>query len=131
MDAGKDAPADAINHIYRLNLITGKREQVATIGNPAYHMVKTVAGAMIMGVTYEPGRKQNTLEEASIYYSKTGELWHKIATFPYQGQNLTGRSQYAYIFPPSGVIPDGELLFTPININKYDAKVLSINLPQI
>ncbi len=129
MDAGKDAPADAINHIYRLNLNTGERKRVATIGNPSYHMVQTVSGAMVMGVTYEPGRKQETQEEASIYYSETGKHWQQLLTLPYQAQNLTGRSQYAYVFPPSGVIPDNELLFTPINVEYYDAKAVSINLP--
>ncbi len=128
MDAGKDAPSDAINHIYRLDLTTGKRQQVATIGNPAYHMVQTESGAMVMGVTFEPGRKQDTREEASIYYSETGEFWQKLLTLPYQAQNLTGRSQYAYVFPPSGVIPDNELIFTPINIEHYDAKAMLIKL---
>ncbi|WP_157443140.1 hypothetical protein [Colwellia piezophila] len=129
MDAGKDAPSDAINHIYRLDLTTGERQQVATIGNPAYHMVQTESGAMVMGVTFEPGRKQATREEACIYYSETGKHWQKLLTLPYQAQNLTGRSQYAYVFPPSGVIPDNELLFTPINIEYYDAKAMLIKLP--
>ena len=128
MDAGKDAPSDAINHVYRLDLTTGDRQQVATIGNPAYHMVQTESGAMIMGVTFEPGRKQDTNEEANIYYSKTGEHWQKLLTLPYQAQNLTGRSQYAYVFPPAGIIPDNELLFTPINIEHYDAKALLLTL---
>jgi hypothetical protein len=129
MDAGKDAPAEAINHVYRLNLATDKREQVATIGNPAYHMVQTVSGAIIMGVTFEPGRKQATKEEACLYYSETGEHWQLLASFPYQKLGLTGRSQYAYLFPPSGVIPDNELIFTPINVEQHDAKTLSIQLP--
>ena len=130
MDAGKDAPADAINHIYRLNLITGVREIVATIGNPAYHAIQTSSGSMIIGVTYEPGRPQDTLEEASIYYSETGDNWQKIVALPYQNKGLSGRSQYAYIFPPSGVIPNNELVFSAINIAKYDGKMLSIQLPR-
>jgi hypothetical protein len=129
MDAGKDAPSDAINHVYRLDLTTGDRQKVTTIGNPAYHMVQTESGAMVMGVTYEPGRKQDTLEEACIYYSKTGENWEKLLSFPYQAQGLTGRSQYAYVFPPSGIIPDDQLLFTPINIEHHDAKAMLLTLP--
>ena len=129
MDAGKDAPRDAINYIYRLNLTTGERERIKTIGNPAYHMVQTESGAMIMGVTYEPGRKQETETCASIYYSKTGEKWQELLSLPYQAQNLTGRSQYAYTFPPSGIIPDDRLLFTPINVEHFDAKALLLKLP--
>ncbi|TPH13301.1 hypothetical protein [Litorilituus lipolyticus] len=128
MDAGKDAPKEAINHIYRLDLTSGERQQIATIGNPAYHMAQTQSGAMVLGVTYEPGRKQDTLEQASLYFSETGETWHQLLTLPYQAQHLTGRSQYAYIFPPSGIIPDDQLLFTPINIMHYDAKALLLKI---
>lgn len=129
MDAGKDAPRDAINYIYRLNLTTGERERIKAIGNPAYHMVQTESGAMIMGVTYEPGRQQDTKTQASIYFSKTGAEWQELITLPYQAQNLTGRSQYAYAYPPSGIIPDDKLLFTPINVEHYDAKALLLKLP--
>lgn len=128
MDAGKDAPSDAINYIYRLNLTTGERVRLETIGNPAYHMVQTESGAMVMGVTFEPGRKQDTETKASIYYSKSGEQWQEVVSMPYQAKNLTGRSQYAYIFPPSGIIPDDKLLFTPINIENFDAKALLLSL---
>jgi hypothetical protein len=128
MDAGKDAPSDAINYIYRLDLTTGKRDRIKTIGNPAYHMVQTKSGAMVMGVTYEPGRKQDTKTQASIYYSKNGDEWQELLTLPYQAKKLTGRSQYAYIFPPSGIIPDDKLLFTPINVEHYDAKAMFLPL---
>jgi hypothetical protein len=130
MDAGKDAPSDAINYIYRLDLTTGNRERIETIGNPAYHMVQTQSGAMVMAVTYEPGRKQDTETKANIYYSKTGEQWQNLLSMPYEAQHLTGRSQYAYAFPPSGIIPDDKLLFTPINVENYDAKALLLPLPR-
>lgn len=128
MDAGKDAPREAINRLFRLDLAGGEPEELAIIANPAYHMVQTESGRMLLGTTFEPGRKQDSLEEAAIWSSADGQHWQKILALPYQAAGLSGRTQYAHIFPPTGVIPDTELLLTPLNVEQFDHQLLRLSL---
>lgn len=128
MDAGKDAPADAINKLFRLHLASGERTELAVIANPAYHMTQTLSGRILLGTTFEPGRKQQSLEEAAIWSSTDGEHWQKILALPYQSAGLSGRTQYAHIFLPTGVIPDDQLLLTPLNVEQSDHQLLRLPL---
>lgn len=74
MDAGKDAPENAINKVYCFDLDSGTREIVGEIGNPAYHAVQSKNGDMYLGVNFEPGRRQDTPEESAIWSCKLMKL---------------------------------------------------------
>ncbi len=125
-DAGKDATANDINYIFRWNFDKDCRKQLCCIGNPAYYSVFLDNGGMLIGTTYEPGMKQNTEQEAAIWYSRGGEEWNKICSIPYKHLQKTNRTQYATINLPQGVIPHNAVIFTPLNTQQWDFDLVTI-----
>jgi len=115
MDAGKDAPADAINRIFRYEFESGLRTECAVIGNPAYAACKFADGTAMMATTFEPGRRQATPEEAALWYRGQDGQWRKTLSLPYAPHPRPGISKYGSILLPSGISPVGQLLFTPVN----------------
>ena len=115
MDAGKDAPADAINHIYRYYFDTQAREQVATIGNPAYFTTPCADGSAILATTFEPGRQQDTPEQAALWRRSPKGDWQPLLALDYQDSQMATVGRYGMIYLPSGELPANQLLFTPIN----------------
>lgn len=115
MDAGKDAPASAINHIYRFDFITGQRTLQATIGNPAYAATMLADGCAVIATTYEPGRLQDTPTHAALWYRGPDRQWSKIHHRDYQWAQMNGISKYGMLFMAAGVYPADQLLFTPVN----------------
>ena len=115
MDAGKDAPADTINRIYRYEFASGLRTERATIGNPAYAACEFADGTAMLQTTFEPGRRQDTPEEAALWYRGKDGQWRKTLSLPYAPHPRAGVSRYGSILLPSGTSPAGQLLLTPVN----------------
>lgn len=115
MDAGKDAPAEAINYIYRYHFATKERTKVATIGNPAYAAVICADGNAIMATTYEPGRKQATPEQAALWRRSPDGQWQQLLALDYQDSKMATVGRYGMIYLPSGILPADKILFTPLN----------------
>lgn len=128
MDAGKDAPADACNKIMSLDIQSKDLKPLVNIGNPAYHMIRTVSGHIYMGTTYEPGMQQETEHAAALWFSKTGESWEKLKTFPYKASHRKGCTKYAYLFFPTGVSPDDMIMLTPINTVQQEFSMIKYSL---
>ena len=126
MDAGKDAPAEAINRIYRYEFESGLRTERAVIGNPAYAACEFADGSAIMQTTFEPGRRQDTPEEAALWYrGKDGE-WRKTLNRPFASHPRVGVSRYGSILVPGGISPAGQLLMTPVNSHVGNQRLHSL-----
>lgn len=115
MDAGKDAPASAVNHVYRYDFGTGQRTQLATIGNPAYAAVPLADGCAVMATTYEPGRLQDTPAQAALWFRGPDRTWREIHQQDYQHRGMQGISRYGMLFLATGIYPADQVLFTPVN----------------
>lgn len=128
MDAGKDAPADAINHIYRYHFATKQREQIATIGNPAYAAVPCADGSAIMATTYEPGRQQATPEQAALWFRSKDGQWRELLALDYHDSQMATVGRYGMIYLPSGILPANQVLFTPVNCAKSHLHCYTLTL---
>lgn len=120
MDAGKDAPASAVNRIFAFDLHAQARQEQAVIGNPAYHSVNSASGDIFMGVNFEPGRKQDTPESCGIWHGKfdgTRYLWRQLRDFPYKAGKVQGCSKYGYLYFPSGEVPNDCLIYAALNVS--------------
>lgn len=126
MDAGKDAPADAINRIYRYEFASGSRTELAVIGNPAYSTCQFSDGTAMMATTFEPGRRQDTPEEAALWYRGQDRQWRKTLRLPYAPHPRAGVSRYGSILLPGGISPAGQLLLTPVNCSTGNHRLYSL-----
>ena len=115
MDAGKDAPADAINLIYRYDFNAAKRTVLANIGNPAYAASEFTNGTAMIQTSFEPGRKQDTRQEAALWFRGLDRQWRQCLGLPYAPTPRRGVSSYGFIMLPQGISPAGSLICTPVN----------------
>ena len=109
MDAGKDAPADAVNRIYRFEFATGQRRELAVIGNPAYAACEFIDGTAVMQTTFD-------------------RVWRKAFSAPYRLQPGEGRGLYGMLLMPGGVQPVGQVLFTPTHCSAGNRRMHSIQM---
>lgn len=123
MDAGKDAPADAINLLYRYDFAQATRTVLATIGNPAYAACEFTDGTAMMQTSFEPGRLQDTPEEAALWFRGHDRQWRHCLGLPYAHKPRPGLSRYGFIMLPQGVSPVGQLLYTPANSGRGQFKL--------
>lgn len=128
MDAGKDAPANAINRIYRYDFTTGQRTERAVIGNPAYAACDLSNGTAIIQTTFEPGRKQDTPEAAALWHRNQQGEWQEIYTSPYHLDPRSKIGRYGFLLIPRGCTPAKQLLFTPANSTRMNRHLLSLPL---
>ena len=133
MDAGKDAPAEAINRIYRYDFQTQERTERAVIGNPAYSALAFEDGTALVQTSFEPGRLQDTAEEATLWFRDLERCWHPCYSVPYQLNSINGAGKYGHIFLPAGMAPKGQALFTPFNSREgnYRMHLMKLNDVQI
>lgn len=120
MDAGKDAPAEAMNQLYRMELdaggaATGEPELLQQVGNPVYAALSGADGGVWLQTTYEPGRLQPTPEAAALWHRPAGGAWQQLLSLDYQHQPRRGVSKYGYLLLPKGTTPAGQLLYSPVN----------------
>jgi hypothetical protein len=115
MDAGKDAPADAINYIWRWDFASNSRLLRCTIGNPAYAISQLDNGGAVLTTTYEPGRLQDTPEQAALWYRNPAGEWQQVYCQNYLYRAMPGVSKYGMLFIPQGTMPVSQLLFSPVN----------------
>lgn len=132
MDAGKDAPAEAINRIYRYDFQTAERTELAVIGNPAYSALAFEDGTALMQTSFEPDRLQDTTEEMTLWFRDMDRCWHPCYSVPYQPRSIQGAGKYGHIFLPAGMSPKGQALFTPFNCpeGNYRLQVIKLNMPE-
>jgi hypothetical protein len=128
MDAGKDAPAAAINQIYRYDFPSGQRSLLATIGNPAYAACEFTDGTAMMQTTFEPGRLQETPAEAALWFRGIDRQWRQCMSIPHVPHARAGGSRYASILLPSGTSPSGQLLCTPLNCEPWHDVLMDVRL---
>jgi hypothetical protein len=132
MDAGKDAPADAINRIYRYDFQTVERTERAVIGNPAYSALAFEDGTALIQTSFEPGRLQDTAEETTLWFRDLDRSWRLCYSAPYQLGAIKGAGKYGHIFLPAGTAPKDQALFTPFNCpaGNYRLHFLRLNMAQ-
>jgi hypothetical protein len=119
MDAGKDAEATDINKIYRYDFQTDCRSELAVIGNPAYYSAESSDGCAWLATTFEPGRLQDTAEQAALWYRDQHGNWEQVMAFDYSAKPRKGVSKYAQLLLPYGICPAETLMFTPINTSEH------------
>lgn len=119
-DAGKDAPADVSNHIYRWDFTTGKRSRLTLIDKPAYYTNCLKDGTMAIGTTYEPGMKRYVDPTADIWLSRDGYNWLKAVSLNYKAAKHNTGTKYAMIQFPLYSSPPNSIYFTPLNVEQYD-----------
>jgi len=129
MDAGKDAPAETINRIYRHDFATGQRTERAVIGNPAYAACDLNDGTAVMATNFEPGRRQDTPEEVALWHRGPDGMWRKVMSMPHMHRPRKGQGAYGQLLLPRGVSPQGHVLVTPINTRDHHYHLLDISLP--
>lgn len=127
MDAGRGAPIESVNCIYKLNVHTKERTIQAKIANPAYHISQSTSGHMYLGTTYEPGIERKTPEAAQLWFSETGDDWLPIKSFNFKYAQRLGCTKFGHLFLPTGVIPDHNLLITPVNTDSYEFTLTRIS----
>lgn len=128
MDAGKDAPAEAINHIYRFDFSSGHRSVQATVGNPVYAACDFEDGTAVMATSFEPGRKQATPSEAALWRRGADRRWQKVFVLDFAPSHRKGIGEYAHLLLPKGVMPSGAAFFTPVNTQKHNCHFLKLSL---
>lgn len=128
MDAGKDAPADAINYIWRWDFTSNSRTRRCTIGNPAYAISQLNNGGAILTTTFEPGRLQDTPEQAALWYRSPAGEWHQVYSQNYLYRAMPGVSKYGMLYIPSGVVPPINLMFSPVNCQSAHLQLFQMNL---
>lgn len=116
MDAGKDAPKEAINKLYRYDFSTETRVELAVIGNPAYYAAQMMDGTAYLATTFEPGRLQDTPEEAALWHRDMKHQWTKVKSFRYVYAPRQGVSKYGHLLLPAGKCSPENFLMTPVNV---------------
>jgi hypothetical protein len=115
MDAGQDAPAEAINRIYRFDFASGQRTERAVIGNPAYAALTLDDGTAVMQTSFEPQRKQDTPAETALWRRKPDGHWALMMRLPFQAHVPCGVGRYGHLLLPVGRGPAGQVMCTPVN----------------
>jgi hypothetical protein len=131
MDAGKDAPAEAINRIFRYDFASGLHTERAVIGNPAYAACEMSDGTAIMQTTYEPGRKQDTPEAAALWHRDQQGQWQQIFASPYRFDSRGKSGRYGFLLIPRGCIPAKCLVFTPANGEHMSRHLMALSLTRV
>lgn len=127
-DAGQDAPADCKNFIYRLDLRTGKRERLCCIDKPAYYSALFEDGSMCLATTFEPGIKRKVSSTADLWWSRDGLDWKLVHSFPHKFAGRKVGTRYATIFMACNSVLQNDLFCSPVNVDKYDFKILKVEL---
>jgi len=123
-DAGQDAPSDCRNYLYKWDFGKKQKKQLAYIDKPAYYSTQLRNGAMVIGVTYEPAVRHEVEKSAELWFSTNGEQWEKIVVLPFQPSNRTIGTKYATVCLPLGDGSVNSVFFTPLNVDKYDFKLV-------
>ncbi len=108
--------------------MTKQKNAEVCIGNPAYHSIIDEQNNVYIGVNFEPGRKQATEEEASIWMYD-GLEWKKIGKYKYKAGNVRGCSKYAYVYFPKGEAPYGKVPYLVLNSEGQDFTTYILKFP--
>lgn len=123
-DAGQDAPADFVNHIYKWDFKTNSKEQIQFIDKPAYYATVLENGTMAIGVHHEPGIKRTVEPSADLWISNDGESWQRILELPYECSGRKEGTKYATIYLPLSDQSAESLFFTPLNTLDTDFSLM-------
>lgn len=124
MDAGQDAPAEAINRIFRYDFATDERTERAVIGNPAYAACSVANGSAVVQTSFEPLRQQITSVEVALWRRTSPGGWVPLFRLPYRARSLDGQQPYGHLLIPQGLSPAGQLLCTPVNTARHNQQLL-------
>ncbi len=123
---GTDTPFE-INHICRLDKISGRIERLVAVESPVYWGCK-VGDALFFSTAIEPGRV-NRCDDACIWGSPDGEGWKSIARFRKDFLSLK-YFQYGQIFFPTGANNSDYLWFTP-SATKQDQTIQRLEVARL
>lgn len=126
MDAGKDAPATTLNVVYRYEFENCRRRKVAVIGNPVYGALDLLDGRALMQSAFEPGRKQDTPEEASLWIRSENKEWVMSYSLQFKAGHSWGGTPYGMMLLPSGRVAADQVLFLPINCAVKKPRLLKL-----
>lgn len=126
-DAGKDAPPDQGNYIYKWDFHTESKIRLARIDKPAYFSMRLADGRMVIAVTYEPETGHKIERCADLWTSTNGEFWLKLASLPFYPSRRTYGTQYAMLCLPLGDSSMRSIYFTPLNIRHHDFRLLRLD----
>lgn len=124
MDAGQDAPPEAINRIFRYDFVTGRRTERAVTGNPVYAACSFEDGSAVMQTSFEPQRKQDTPAEVALWWRDQQGEWGQLFRLPFQAHKPCGVGRYGHLLLPIGRAPAGQLLCTPVNTAEHALSLL-------
>lgn len=124
MDAGQDAPADAINRIFRYDFSNRERTARAVIGNPSYAACTLGNGLAVIQTSFEPLRQQATAAEVALWLRALSGGWTPLFRLPYRARTAVARQPYGHLLIPQGTSPPGQLLCTPVNTGRYNQQLL-------
>lgn len=128
MDAGKDAPADAINRLFRYDFASGRRREQAVVGNPVYAACHTESAEIaLLQTTFEPGRRQATPEATAIWVRNATGGWQQLYELRYRSRHNRWCGRYGALLLPRGTTPVGRLLVTPANTERHNGQMLILS----
>ncbi len=130
-DAGQDAPGNIKNYIYKLNVKSGQREKLCCIDKPAYYSTFLRDGSMCIATTFEPKIARRITPSADLWWSKTGNDWDILYSFPYKFAGRNYGTKYATIVMPSNGFSSDKLICSLLNVEKFDFTTVKIDYRSI
>lgn len=127
-DAGRDAPRDFQNHIYRWDFALRSRSRLEPIDNPAYFASRLNGGGMVLTTTFELDASRSRPQEAALWYSRDGLAWKKVLALPYRAVKRDYGTRYAILNLPAGTQPANAIYCTPMNVVGHDFHMLKVSL---
>ena len=125
-DAGSDASSDFQNFIYMWDFRKNKRRRLTCIDKPAYYSAFLSKRIMVIGSTYEPLIERDVEKSADLWISNNGEKWGKLISLSFHPSKRSSGTKYATICLPLGDGSVENIFFTPLNVEKYDFKLMSV-----
>lgn len=129
-DAGQDAPRRIKNYIYKLDVASGKRQKICCIDKPAYYSTFLADGSMCIATTFEPKIKRQVSASADLWWSKDGEEWSLIYSFPYKCAGRQYGTKYASIFVPDNSSSKKVVFCSLVNVENFDFMAVRIPVPR-
>jgi len=120
MDAGKDAAATDLNFLYSYTFSTSICTRLEKVGNPVYAATFFESCNAVIATTFEPGRKQPTIECAELWLQTNDKSWVSVLSLDYKKSHRSRVGNYAMIYLPYGELPTNTIVCTPVNTHAND-----------
>ena len=123
MDAGQDAPKEAINRIFRYDFGTHERTELAVVGNPVYAACDVGDGTAVMQTAFEPKRAAIPPHLKSLF-----GIEEQIGAGEKRYRLTTDRAVYGMLLMPRGVAPCAHVLFTPAHCVRGNGRLHALDV---